>query len=135
MTSILGSLGTVGLAAAITAFLILGTKKGGKAQPLGWGVTLFLALIAGAAYKAAGPPFDLVSKLANDLIVQAGNVLPGYTMPGMALTLVAFLMFAKLSTRQVACCGIFGFYVASGAGGAWGIVAEKIALIAQSLAS
>lgn len=135
MKSILGSLGTVGLAVAITTFLILGTKKGGKAQPLGWGVTLFLALIAGAAYKAAGTPFDLVSNLANDLITQAGTVLPGYTMPGMALTILAVLMFAKLSTRQVACIGIFAFYVASGADGAWGIVAQKIALIAASLAS
>lgn len=135
MNSVLGSLGTVGLAVALTALLWFGTKPGGKAKPLSWGMTLFLAMIAGASYKAAGPPFDLISDLANDLIVQAGTVMPGYTVPAMALTLVILLMFMKLSTRQVAWLGILVWYVASGADGAWGIVAQKIALIAQSLAS
>jgi hypothetical protein len=132
--SILGTLGPVGLAVALTALLWFGTKSGGKAKPLGWGATLTLAMIAGSAYKAAGPPFDLASTLANDLVGIGSDVLPGYTLPGMSLTVVILLMYMRLSTRQVAMVGIFLVYVASGAGGVWGIGADKIALIAQRLA-
>ncbi|MFI9026351.1 hypothetical protein [Streptomyces sp. NPDC053560] len=135
MNSILGALGTVGLAVALTFLLILGTKGGGKIKPLGWGATLVLSMIAGAAYKAAGTPFDLVSSLVNDAISLTGDVLPRYSMPGMALTLLVVILWAKLSTRQVAVIGICFWYVASGADGAWGIVADKIQLIAVSLAS
>lgn len=135
MNQILGSLGTVGLAGALTALLWFGTKGGGKASPLGWGATLILSTIAGAAYQAAGTPFNLVSYLVNDLIGLTGDVLPGYTLAGLALTLVVLILFMKLSTRQVAMTGIAFWYVASGADGAWGIVADKVQLIAQSLAS
>lgn len=133
--TILGSLGTVGLAVALTFLLILGTKSGGKVKPLGWGATLVLSMIAGAAYKAAGQPFDLVSSLVNDAISLTGEVLPRYSMPGMALTLLIVILWAKLSTRQVAMIGIAFWYVASGADGAWGIVADWIQLVATRVAS
>lgn len=133
--SILGSLGTVGVAIALTALLLFGTKPGGKVKPLSWGVTLFLSMIAGSAYEAAGTPFNLVSQAVHDLIGLTGEVFPGYSMPALALTLLITMMWVKLTTRQVAVLGIVFWYVASGADGAWGIVAEKIALIAQHVAS
>jgi hypothetical protein len=135
MNSILGSLGTVGVAGALTILLILGTTTGGKLKPLGWGMTLFLAMIAGSAYKAAGSPFNLVSSLVNDGIGMFNDVLPGYSMAAIALTLAIIIASKKLTTRQVAVIGIIFWYVASGAGGAWGIVAEKVSLIMQSVAS
>jgi hypothetical protein len=135
MNSILGSLGTVGVAGALTVLLILGTTTGGKLKPLGWGMTLFLAMIAGSAYKAAGTPFDLVSSLVNDGIGMATDVMPGYSMAAIALTMAIVIAYKKLTTRQVAVMGVIFWYVASGAGGAWGIVAVKIGLIMQSFAS
>ncbi|WTW95443.1 hypothetical protein OG216_19570 [Streptomycetaceae bacterium NBC_01309] len=135
MDSILGSLGTVGLAGVLTVLLILGTKPGGKVQPLGWGTCLVLSMIAGAAYKAAGTPFDLVSDLVNDGIGLFTDVLPGYSMAALALTLAIVLAYKRLTTRQVSVLGIVFWYVASGAGGAWSIVAEKIQVIMQSLAT
>lgn len=132
---LLGSLGAVGLAGALTVLLWLGTSTGGKLKPLSWGACLFLSMVAGASYKAAGPPFDVVSDLVNDLIGTSGQVLPGYSMPAFALTLAIIILFKKLSTRQVSMLGIVFWYVASGAGGVWGIVAVKIALIASNLAS
>jgi hypothetical protein len=136
MTSILGSLGTVGLAAALTAILWFGTGRvDGQAKGLGWGTTMVIAMLAGASYRAARSPFDLASTGVNDLIGLAGGMLPGLTMPGVALIMLAMVMWKKLSTRQVAVFGIAFFYVASGAGGAWSIVADRIALAAQHLAA
>lgn len=134
MHSILGSLGAVGLAGALTVLLILGTTTGGKMKPLGWGTCLVLSMIAGSAYKAAGSPFDLVSSLVTDGIALFISVMPGYSLAAISLTLVVVLAYMKLTTRQVSVLGIVFWYVASGAGGAWSIVAEKVALIMQSLA-
>lgn len=133
MHSLLGSLGTAGLAVALTVLLWLGTTSGGKIKPLGWGVCLALSMIAGAAFKAAGTPFDLISNLVNDLVGLTGQVVPGFTMPAFALTMLIVILFKRLTTRQVAMLGVVFWYIASGAGGAWGILASKIALIAHSL--
>lgn len=136
MESLFGKLGPVGLALVLTVFLLFGTKPkpGSKAKALGWGTTLFLALIAGAAYKAAGPPFDVVSEIANDLMRQAGTAFPGLMVSAMALILGILIYYGAMSLRMLSLAGILLFYVASSAGGLWGIAAQKIELIALGLA-
>lgn len=131
MNDVLGSIGTVGLAVALTALLIFGTKGGGKLKSLGWWTTLILAMLAGSAYYAAGTPFTIVSDLVNALTGLAQGITPGITVAGLALLLAITIFFAKLSTRQVALLGIAFWYVASGAGGIWSTVAESIEGIAQ----
>ncbi|WP_371799081.1 hypothetical protein OG963_14765 [Streptomyces sp. NBC_01707] len=130
----LPALGAVGLAGALTALLWFGTSSGGKMKPLGWGVCLVLSMIAGAAYNAAGPPFDMVSSLVRDGIGMFTSVFPGYTMASLALTLLIIILYKKLTTRGVSMLGIVFWYVASGAGGGFAIVATKIAVIMRGLA-
>ncbi|MEW2068411.1 hypothetical protein [Streptomyces sp. NPDC007346] len=132
--SFLPAFGAPGLALGLTAFLWFGTATGGKVKPLGWWWTLFLAMVAGSAYKAAGPPFDLVSSLVNDALALFGDVVPGTTMAGLALFLTGVILYKKLTTRQVALIGIIFWYVASGAGGGYSFAAEKITGIMQSFA-
>ncbi|MEU9033802.1 MULTISPECIES: hypothetical protein [unclassified Streptomyces] len=133
-SSLIPAFGAAGLALGLTGFLWFGTSSGGKVKPLGWWWTLFLAMVAGASYKAAGPPFDLVSSFVNDLLGLFGDVIPGTTMAGIALFLTGVILYKKLTTRQVAVIGIIYWYVASGAGGGFSLVAEKIDTIMQSFA-
>lgn len=135
MNEFLGHLGTAGLAGALTVVLWFGTQTGGKAKPLGWGMALFLAMLAGSSYAAAGTPFNLIPSMVNDGIGMFGETFPNYSMAGLALTVTAIMAYKKLTTRQVAMWGVVFFYVASGAGGAWGMVAVKIATIASNIAS
>ncbi|MFF0395149.1 hypothetical protein ACFYSJ_05085 [Streptomyces sp. NPDC005248] len=130
----LPALGAVGLAGALTALLWFGTSGGGKMKPLGWGACLVLSMIAGAAYNAAGPPFDIVSSLVRDGVGMFTDVFPGYSMAALALTLLVIILYKKLTTRGVSMLGIVFWYVASGAGGGFSIVAAKIAVIMQGLA-
>ncbi|MFE3378763.1 hypothetical protein [Streptomyces anulatus] len=132
--SLLPAFGAPGLALGLTAFLWFGTTTGGKVKPLGWWWTLFLAMLAGAAYKAAGTPFDLVSSLVNDGLGLFGDLVAGTTMAGIALFLTGVILYYKLTTRQVAVIGIVFWYVASGAGGGYSLLAEKINGIMQSFA-
>lgn len=138
MNSLLPPLGAVSFAVVLTAVLIFGTKEGkeGKAKPLGWWWVLFLSLLAGAAFTAAGWPFNIVPNLVTgDLLGMLNAVMPGLSMPGIALTIIAILVWKGLSRRQVAVTGIVLFYVLSGAGGGLGTVAERINAIATNLAS
>jgi hypothetical protein len=132
----LGSIGIVGLAGVLCVVLWFGTaeNEGGKLKPLGWGWIVLLSLLAGAAFKAAGPPFSFVSDLVSDLIRMWGTAFPKYSMPAIALTLIAILLWKKLTRRQVAMSSIMFFYVASGAGAGYGIVAERIRDIAMGIA-
>ncbi|MGW6459124.1 hypothetical protein ACWF94_24910 [Streptomyces sp. NPDC055078] len=132
--SLIPAFGAAGLALGLTGILFFGTSTGGKVRPLGWWWTLFLAMVAGASYKAAGTPFDLVSSLVNDLLGLFGDVAPGTTMAGIALFLTGVILYKKLTTRQVAVIGIIYWYVASGAGGGFSLLAEKIDVIMQSFA-
>ncbi|MFJ7592502.1 hypothetical protein ACIQZO_35055 [Streptomyces sp. NPDC097617] len=130
--SLIPAFGAAGLALGLTGILFFGTTTGGKVKPLGWWWTLFLSMVAGAAYKAAGTPFDLVSSFINDLIGLFGKVVPGVAMAGVALFLTGVILYKKLTTRQVAVIGVAYWYVASGAGGAFSLMAEKIDTIMQS---
>ncbi|RWZ72280.1 hypothetical protein EQK42_30660 [Streptomyces albidoflavus] len=133
-SSLIPEFGAAGLALGLTGILIFGTSTGGKAKALGWWWTLILAMIAGASYKAAGTPFDLVSSLVNDGLGLFGDVVPGATMAGISLFLTGVILYMKLTTRQVAVIGIVFWYVASGAGGGYSLLAEKIDTVMKSFA-
>jgi hypothetical protein len=136
VNSFLGPIGIVGVALALAVLLWFGTadNEGGKLKPLGWGWIVFLSLIAGAAFKGAGVPFSFVSDLINDAIRLFGKAAPGLTMPGIAITLIVVLLWKKMSRRQVAMTSLAFFYVASGAGSGYSVVADRIHDIAMGIA-
>ncbi|WP_434593362.1 hypothetical protein [Streptomyces sp. A5-4] len=135
MNSLLGTLGPVGLAVVLTVVLIVGTQGDGEAKALSWGWCLFLSILAGASYAAGGWPFTLVRGLVNDLVEIVNSFIPGLTLPAIGLCMVAIILWKKLSRRGVCMMGIPFWYVASSADGGLGILAEKIAAVAQQLAS
>ncbi|MFF3730401.1 hypothetical protein ACFYXM_08810 [Streptomyces sp. NPDC002476] len=133
-SSLIPAFGAAGLAIGLTGILWFGTSTGGKVKPLGWWWTLFLAMIAGASFKAAGPPFDLVSTLVNDLLGLFSEVVAHATLAGIAMFLTGVILYKKLTTRQVALIGLVYFHVISGAGGGFSLLADKINTIMQSFA-
>ncbi|MFC8723711.1 hypothetical protein [Streptomyces bacillaris] len=135
MNSLLGTLGPVGLAAVLTVVLIVGTKGDGQAKSLSWGWCLALSLLAGAAYSAAGWPFSLVRGLVKDFVELLNSVLPGITLPAVGLCMAAIIAWKKLSKRGVAMLGIPFWYVAASGDGGLGILAQKIADLAERLAA
>ncbi|MBA4865935.1 hypothetical protein H1V43_32240 [Streptomyces sp. PSKA54] len=133
MNSVFGNLGIVGLAVALTVLLLVGIKGGGKVKPLGWWPCLVLGMLAGSSYAAAGGIFRIVPDLVGSLLGAAQGIIPGVTMPAVALTLAIVILFKKLSTQQVAVLGIIFWYAASGAGGVWGTVSQSIANLGQQV--
>lgn len=133
MTSVFGNLGPVGLALVLTVLLVFGIPGGGQLKPLGWWPTLLLSMLAGSAYKAAGGLFRLVPDLVGSLIGTVNSVLPGVTMPAIALALAIFILFKKLTTKQVGMLGIAFWYVAAGAGGTWSYLSDSIAHLGTNL--
>lgn len=121
-----GNLGTVGLAAALTCLLIFGIPGGGQLKPLGWWTTVFVAMIAASSYKAAGGPFTVVPDAAGTVIDFLQGFLKGLTMPALALCVLIFMLFKKLTTKQVGFTALLFFYIATGAGGTWSYVADAI---------
>jgi hypothetical protein len=134
VNSVFGNLGPVGLALVLTVLLIVGIPGGGQLKPLGWWPTLLLSMLAGSAYKAAGGLFKIVPDLVGSLIGTVNSVLPGATMPAIALALAIFILFKKLTTKQVGLLGIAFWYVAAGAGGTWSYLSDSIAHLGTSLA-
>lgn len=134
MNSVFGNLGTVGLALVLTVLLIFGIPGGGQLKPLGWWPTLILSMLAGSAYKAAGGLFQLVPDLVGSLIDTVNKVLPGVTMPALALALAIFILFKRLTTKQVGYLGIAFWYVAAGAGGTWAYLSDAIGNLGANLA-
>ncbi|MEU9670377.1 hypothetical protein AB0E25_33350 [Streptomyces bobili] len=133
MNSVFGNLGPVGLALVLTVLLVFGIPGGGQLKPLGWWPTLLLSMLAGSAYKAAGGIFKLVPDLVGSLIGTVNSVLPGATMPAIALALAIFILFKKLTTKQVGLLGIAFWYVAAGAGGTWAYLSDAIANLGTNL--
>lgn len=123
----------ISLALVLTVILIFGIPGGGRLKPLGWWPTLILSMLAGFAYKAAGGPFKFIPDLIGSLIGTASKVLPGVTMTALALSLAAFILFKKLTTKQVGLLGIVFWYVAAGAGGSWSYLSDAIANLGTSL--
>lgn len=135
MHSLIGTLGPVGLAAVLTVVLSFGTKGEGQAKALSWGWCLFLSVLAGASYAAAGWPFTLVRGLVSDGVDLLNSVVPGLSYPAIGLCMLAVIAWKKLSRREVCLVGIPFWYICASADGGLGIVAEKIALAAQHLSS
>jgi hypothetical protein len=133
VNSVFGNLGPVGLALVLTVLLIVGIPGGGKLKPLGWWSTLILSMLAGASYKAAGGLFKLVPDFVGSIISTLNGVIPGVTMPALALGTAIFILFKKLTTKQIGILGIFFWYIAAGAGGAWSSVSDAIAHLGTSL--
>lgn len=130
MNSIFGNLGPVGLAVVLTVLLIVGIPGGGKLKPLGWWPTLILSMLAGSAYKAAsdaaGAPFKIVPDLVGSIIRTVNGMVPGMTLPALALAVAIVVLFKRLSTKQVGIIGIFFWYVAAAAGGSWAYLSDAI---------
>lgn len=121
------------LALVLTVLLIFGIPGGGRMKPLGWWPTLILSMLAGSAYKAAGGPFKMVPDFVGSIIATANGVVPGVTMPALALSTAIFILFKKLTTKQVGYLGIFFWYIAAGAGGTWSYLSDSIAHLGANL--
>lgn len=134
MNSVFGNLGTVGVAVVLTVLLLVGIPGGGKLKPLGWWPTLILSMLAGSAYKAAGGIFQIVPDFVGSIIATANQMVPGLTMPAVALSTAIFILFKRLSTKQVGVLGIFFWYIAAGAGGTWAYISDSIANLGVNLA-
>lgn len=124
--NVFGDLGAVGLAAGLTALLVFGIPGGGKLKALGWWTTLFVAMLAGSAYKAAGGMWSVVPDLAGSVIGFINGFVKGMTMPALALCLAIYILFKKLTTKQLAVVALLFFYVAAGAGGNWSYISDAI---------
>jgi hypothetical protein len=133
VTSVFGNLGPVGLAVVLTVLLLVGIPGGGKVKPLGWWPTLLVSMLAGAAYKAAGGIFKLVPDFVGSIVATVNGVIPGVTMPALALSLTVFILFHKLTTKQIGILGIFFWYIAAGAGGTWSYLSDAIAHLGTNL--
>lgn len=133
MNSVFNLGSAVSVAVVLTVLLLVGIPAGGKLKPLGWWPTLVLSMLAGSAYKAAGGIFTIVPDLVGSLIATVNGIVPGVTMPGLALSLAIFILYKRLSTKQVGFLGIGFWYVASGAGGVWSYVSEAIANLGANL--
>lgn len=123
----------ISLALVLTALLVFGIPGGGQLKPLGWWPTLILSMLAGSAYKAAGGPFQFIPDLVGSLTGTVSKVLPGVTMAAIAFSLATFILFKKLTTKQVGFLGIVFWYVAAGAGGSWSYISDSIANLGAGL--
>jgi len=126
VNSIFGNLGTVGLALALTVLLFVGIPGGGKLKPLGWWTTVFVSMLAGSAYKAAGGMFKVVPDFVGWLVSFAQGFWRGATMPSLAVCLLIIMLWKKMTTKQVAIVSLIFFYVAAGAGGNWSYISDAI---------
>lgn len=121
-----GDLGPVGVAMGLTALLIFGVPGGGKLKPLGWWTTLFAALLAASAYKAAGGIFTIVPDAAGQVIDFMRSLIKGATMPALTLCVAIFILYKRLSTKQLGYTALIFFYLAQGAGGNWTYFSDAI---------
>ncbi|MEV7196016.1 hypothetical protein AB0N81_30045 [Streptomyces sp. NPDC093510] len=112
-------LGPAGIATALTALLISGIPGDGKLKPLGWWTTLPVAMLAASAYKAAGGPFTIVPDAAGTVIDFMRGLIKGLTIPALTLTVAIFVLYKKLTTKQLGFVALLFFYLAQGAGGNW----------------
>lgn len=126
MSHPLGTLGPVGVALGLTALLVFGVPGGGRLKPLGWWTTVLIAMLAASAYTAAGTPFDIIPNLVGSGIGFAQRFFKGATMPALAMCVLIFMLWKKLTTQQVGYTALVFFYVTSGAGGWWSYVPQAI---------
>lgn len=124
--SVFGNLGPVGIALVLTVLLVVGIPGEGKLKPLGWWTTLLVALLAASAYKAAGGIFAVVPDAAGSVIGFMRGLVKGATMPALTLCVAIFILYKKLTTRQLGYTALLFFYLAQGAGGNWSYLSDAI---------
>ncbi|MFD0032508.1 hypothetical protein ACFVJK_30425 [Streptomyces sp. NPDC127172] len=124
--NVFGNIGTVSLAFVLTVLLFVGIPGGGKLKPLGWWTTLLVSMLAGSAYEAAGGLFRVVPDLVGSVIHFVNGFVKGLTLPGLATALLIFILYKKLTTKQLAVVSLVFFYVTAGAGGNWSYISDAI---------
>lgn len=122
----LGDLGPVGIALVLTVLLIVGIPGEGKLKPLGWWTTLLVAMLAASAYKAAGGVFTIVPDAAGTVIDFMRGLIKGVTMPALTICVAIFILYKKLTTKQLGYTALLFFYLAQGAGGNWTYLSDAI---------
>ncbi|MFF4388558.1 hypothetical protein ACFY0G_17525 [Streptomyces sp. NPDC001552] len=130
---ILGGLGIGGTAIALTAALWYGTKGGGEANKLTFGWCIFLSLLAGAAFKAAGDPLGF-SGLVGETVGVGNALVPGVNVPAVGVVILSALAWKKLSLRAASMLSIFLFFVMAATTGTFGKVSAAITNIALRIA-
>jgi hypothetical protein len=121
-----GNLGTASLAAALTCLMIFGIPGGGKIKPLGWWTTVIRRHARGQLLQSRRRHLHRRPRRRGDRHRFAGSIVKGIAMPALALCLAIFLLFKKLTTKQVGVTALLFFYVASSAGGIWSYLADAI---------
>ncbi|GGZ23621.1 hypothetical protein GCM10010387_16020 [Streptomyces inusitatus] len=122
--SVIGGLGSFGVAAFLVTLLMFGTGKNagkGKMPELGWGAVFGLSLLAGSGLAAAGDPLkfrsivqDILGVL-NDVGVTVGG--GRITMAGLAVILLSIILYRKQTTRTLAVVTILFSFAAGSSGG------------------
>lgn len=121
-----GDLGPAGIATALTVLLIFGIPGEGKLKPLGWWTTLLVAMLAASSYKAAGGVFNIAPDAAGTVIDFMRGLVKGLTMPALTLSVAIFILYKKLTTKQLGIVALLFFYLAQGAGGNWSYLSDAI---------
>ncbi|MFF4385582.1 hypothetical protein ACFY0G_02130 [Streptomyces sp. NPDC001552] len=131
---VIPALGTGGAALALTAVLFFGTSSGGKGKQLPWGWCLFLSLVAGAAFEAAGDPLGF-SGLVGSVVGALNGIVPGVTVAALGVIMLSVIIWKKLTLRGISMCGVFFFFVMAATTGTFGKASAVITNIANGLAN
>lgn len=138
--TILGGLGTGGLAFALFTALILGTRSKGAKVTFKQGVALFLGLATGTVLIAAagiwGLPDDLTRGAMDAAKIGSGGGPLGDVQPGaVAIVLVLVAYMVNLKPRTAGVTGLAMASVFATAGGAWAMIATSIGAFFLGLAT
>ncbi|WP_234334278.1 hypothetical protein [Streptomyces sp. NRRL B-1347] len=134
--SLIGTVGPFGLAAILSAILFFGTADGGgHIKSLSWGWCLLLSLVAGASFAVADWPFSIVNAVVHDIVGLITAAFPKLTLAALGVIMIVMALWKKMTLRGVSMMGITYWYVASHAGGGQGVLADRIADIAERIAS
>ncbi|MEU1628240.1 hypothetical protein ABZ746_23490 [Streptomyces sp. NPDC020096] len=126
--TVLGSLGTGGGAALITAAILLGTGKKSK-RTHKFGMAITLGVLAGALYAAAG--FSAPAQIVQQVDDALQGI--GIGLGAIAGILALWLYHGTHSPRRTAILGVWLFFTAVGAGGMWAVGGGLVTKLAVSL--
>ncbi|MFD3517728.1 hypothetical protein [Streptomyces sp. NPDC058657] len=136
--TVIGSLGTGGIALVLFTALVLGTSKKSKIK-MSQTVALTLALCTGTMLIAAGQiwgiPHNFTKGALDAAKIGTGSGPLGDVQPGaIAIVLVLIAYMVTLSPRASAVTGIVMATVFGGAGGAWAMICVSIGDFFKGLA-
>lgn len=128
--TILGGLGTGGVALVLTTALVLGTRTAAE-KTFKKSVALFIGLAAGTVWMGAGQvwgmPDDLVLNALKSAGVGSGDgPLGDVEMTAIAVVLVLVAYLWKLKPRTAGVTGIIMATVFASAGGGWSMMSGAI---------